>query len=118
MNPEFGPLPPLAADFPQRVLRQVKRQRRRSATLRFGLGLGASVAALVLIVRPGHVIPKSPMSRAVVTDELGDVEISDALESDDGDPGAYFFPDSQVESQPAADESASDLPTGLEGTEE
>jgi hypothetical protein len=126
MRPERDSVPPLAADFAQRVLRQARYQRRRNATVRVALALGASLAVLTLFVRPAHrPLPKSSESGALASSELlVEGEASDLLDSDDEDPGSYFFPDSQSEpqaladSQSVTDDSPSDLSTGLEGTEE
>ncbi len=127
MNPEHEPraVPSLGPDFAQRVLRHAKQQRRRDSTLRLVFGVGASLAVVILLVRPSHrVIPKTPAAIAVAIGDLGEVEMSDAVDSDEGDPGSYFFPDAQADSelaaeaQAVADDDLSEATAALEGSEE
>jgi hypothetical protein len=128
-------VPPLAPDFAQRVVRQAKQQRRRNSTLRVTLGLGASLALAVLVVRPIQTPRLAPAragapssaASALAANDLSDGDASDALDPQEEDPGDYFFPDaepdpqsdSQSELQPVTDD---DLPAtdaeGAEGNEE
>lgn len=125
MNPESQPaVPPLAAEFAQRVIRRAKHERRRNATLRAVLGLCASLAVALLIVRPGpgH---RPVAASALAAADLGESEMSE-LDSQDDDPGAYFFPDSQpaaaegqlTDAQLLVEDDVPEAAAGFEGNEE
>jgi hypothetical protein len=86
-------------------------------------GLGASLAVVALVVRPAHLIPNSQVAVAFAASDFGE-EVSDSADSDEGDPGSFFFPDASAdaqltaEAQSVTDDDLPDTSTDIEGSDE